>query len=154
MNSRSNYRSVNVEMKDFPEIEDKSTTTQSDAAQISSSSNITPIRRDKSSKMKKRLRMSIFPENENGEGGLRSERKRSKLTGFFSDGSMDNVALGEKKLYEPGSNIPSSACHTHFALLRHYQSNSQLLFLHPTVSTPFIPIMWMDTNRTILYTDF
>ena len=70
MNSRSNYRSVNVEMKDFPEIEDKSTTTQSDAAQISSSSNITPIRRGKSSKMKKRLRMSIFPENENGEGGL------------------------------------------------------------------------------------
>ena len=103
--------------------------------------NTTHIRRDKSSKMKKkkRLRMPLFPENENGEGGLRSERKRSKLTGFFSDGSMDNVALGEKKLDEPGSNIPSSACHTHFALLRHYQSNySQLLFLLLTASPPRI----------------
>ena len=76
INSRNNYRSVNVELKDFPEIEDKSTTTQSDAAQISSSSNITPIRRDKSSKMKKkRLRISIFPENENGEGGLMMKRR-------------------------------------------------------------------------------
>ena len=117
--------------------------------------NTTHIRRDKSSKMKKRLRTSLFPENENGEGGLRSEKKRSKLTGFFSNGSMDNVALGEKKLYEPGSNIPSSACHTHFALLRHYQSNySQLLFLLPTASTPFIPIMSTYTKRTILHSDF
>ena len=39
MNNRSNYTPVNSELKKNPEIEDNSTTTQSNAAQISSSSN-------------------------------------------------------------------------------------------------------------------